>query len=360
MGVYDPHRHWLKGPTLRQDSKTWPKSSNAEVSLLLAEGLSITEVHQEAKPLSTKLSPITNPDPEIQEIRQLQEAMFTDEIQGKKTGLARNLGDYKDHELDKADEGVLLMDPRELLEDTSLTQIIDNTPEHVASGTETDINNEVASSPQTKSSDQRRAAAVQAIERINRWTRELIVASPTRIRTVPVVGVPHHLEVELNGLGEDCVISIWRAKCPSVASPTRIRTVPVVGVPHHLEVELNGLGEDCVISIWRVKCPSVASPTRIRTVPVVGVPHHLEVELNGLGEDCVMSIWRAKCPSVANPTRIRTVPVVGVPHHLEVELNGLGEDCVMSIWRAKCPSVANPTRIRTVPVVGVPHHLEVE
>ncbi|KAL4717362.1 hypothetical protein ACJJTC_017249 [Scirpophaga incertulas] len=165
---------------------------------------------------------------------------------------------------------------------------------------------------------------------------------------------------ELNGLGEDCVISIWRAKCPSVASPTRIRTVPVVGVPHHLEVELNGLGEDCVISIWRAKCPSVASPTRIRTVPVVGVPHHLEVELNGLGEDCVISIWRAKCPSVASPTRIRTVPVVGVPHHLEVELNGLGEDCVMSIWRAKCPSVANPTRIRTVPVVGVPHHLEVE
>ncbi|KAL4707556.1 hypothetical protein ACJJTC_000308 [Scirpophaga incertulas] len=225
----------------------------------------------------------------------------------------------KDHELDKADEGVLLMDPRELLEDTSLTQIIDNTPEHVASGTETDINNEVASSPQTKSSDQRRAAAVQAIERINRWTRALIVASPTRIRTVPVVGVPHHLEVELNGLGEDCVISIWRAKCPSVASPTRIRTDPVVGVPHHLEVELNGLGEDCVMSIWRAKCPSVANPTRIRTVPVVGVPHHLEVELNGLGEDCVMSIWRAKCPSVANPTRIRTVPVVGVPHHLEVE-----------------------------------------
>ncbi|KAL4717678.1 hypothetical protein ACJJTC_000827 [Scirpophaga incertulas] len=100
--------------------------------------------------------------------------MFTDEIQGKKTSLARNLGDSKDHELDKADEGVLLMDPRELLEDTSLTQIIDNTPEHVASGTETDINNEVASSPQTKSSDQRRAAAVQAIERINRWTRALM------------------------------------------------------------------------------------------------------------------------------------------------------------------------------------------
>ncbi|KAL4717277.1 hypothetical protein ACJJTC_017164 [Scirpophaga incertulas] len=266
--------------------------------------------------------------------------MFTDEIQGKKTSLARNLGDYKDHELDKADEGVLLMDPRELLENTSLIQIIDNTPEHVASGTETDINNEVAAIPQTKSSDQRRAAAVQAIERINRWTRELMS--------------------KLNGLGEDCVISIWRAKCPSVASPTRIRTVPVVGVPHHLEVELNGLGEDCVISIWRAKCPSVASPTRIRTVPVVGVPHHLEVELNGLGEDCVISIWRAKCPSVASPTRIRTVPVVGVPHHLEVELNGLGEDCVMSIWRAKCPSVANPTRIRTVPVVGVPHHLEVE
>ncbi|KAL4714951.1 hypothetical protein ACJJTC_003102 [Scirpophaga incertulas] len=295
------------------------------------------------------------------------------------TYFTTNEGDYKDHELDKADEGVLLMDPRELLEDTSLTQIIDNTPEHVASGTETDINNEVVSSPQTKSSDQRRAAAVQAIERINRWTRALIVASPTRIRTVPVVGVPHHLEVELNGLGEDCVISIRRAKCPSVASPTRIRTVPVVGVPHHLEVELNGLGEDCVISIWRAKCPSVASPTRIRTVPVVGVPHHLEVVLNGLGEDCVISIWRAKCPSVAsptrirtvpvggvphhfvaNPTRIRTVPVVGVPHHLEVELNGLGEDCVMSIWRAKCPSVASPTRIRTVPVVGVPHHLEVE
>ncbi|KAL4720189.1 hypothetical protein ACJJTC_013844 [Scirpophaga incertulas] len=85
-----------------------------------------------------------------------------------------NKGDSKDHELDKADEGVLLMDPRELLEDTRLTQIIDNTPEHVASGTETDINNEVASSPQTKSSDQRRAAAVQAIERINRWTRELM------------------------------------------------------------------------------------------------------------------------------------------------------------------------------------------
>ncbi|KAL4709810.1 hypothetical protein ACJJTC_001264 [Scirpophaga incertulas] len=85
-----------------------------------------------------------------------------------------NEGDSKDHELDKADEGVLLMDPRELLEDTSLTQIIDNTPEHVASGTETDINNEVASSPQTKSSDQRRAAAVQGIERINRWTRELM------------------------------------------------------------------------------------------------------------------------------------------------------------------------------------------
>ncbi|KAL4706009.1 hypothetical protein ACJJTC_014231 [Scirpophaga incertulas] len=138
--------------------------------------------------------------------------MFTDEIQGKKTSLARNLGNSpvnvddvvridtehisqtiplrtedsntcfptinegnsKDHELDKADEGVLLMDPRELLEDTSLTQIIDNTPEHVASGTETDINNKVASSPQTKSSDQRRAAAVQAIERINRWTRALM------------------------------------------------------------------------------------------------------------------------------------------------------------------------------------------
>ncbi|KAL4703484.1 hypothetical protein ACJJTC_014354 [Scirpophaga incertulas] len=121
-------------------------------------------------------------------------------------------------------------------------------------------------------------------------TIQLCVASPTRIRTVPVVGVPHHLEVELNGLGEDCVMSIWRAKCPSVANPTRIRTVPVVGVPHHLEVELNGLGEDCVISIWRAKCPSVASPTRIRIVPVVGVPHHLEVELNGLGEDCVEMI----------------------------------------------------------------------
>ncbi|KAL4713844.1 hypothetical protein ACJJTC_015498 [Scirpophaga incertulas] len=77
------------------------------------------------------------------------------------------------------------------------------------------------------------------------------VASPTRIRQFQWLGVPHHLEVELNGLGEDCVMSIWRAKCPSVANPTRIRTVPVVGVPHHLEVELNGLGEDCVISVWQ-------------------------------------------------------------------------------------------------------------
>ncbi|KAL4710007.1 hypothetical protein ACJJTC_015985 [Scirpophaga incertulas] len=314
----------------REDAKRTCEESNSKNNNFTTEMLLVQEsrnkegsrpikrditkkVHKRIKPTLTAFNDVVCIDTEhISQTVRLR-------TENSNTCFPTNEGDCKDHELDKADEGVLLMDPRELLEDTRLTQIIDNTPEHVASGTETDISNEVASSPQTKSSDQRRAAAVQAIERINRWTRELIVASPTRIRTVPVVGVPHHLEVELNGLGEDCVISIWRAKCPSVASPTRIRTVPVVGVPHHLEVELNGLGEDCVMSIWRAKSPSVANPTRIRTVPVVGVPHHLEVELNGLGEDCVMSIWRAKCPSVANPTRIRTVPVVGVPHHLEVE-----------------------------------------
>ncbi|XP_061728903.1 uncharacterized protein LOC133533851 [Cydia pomonella] len=88
---------WLDGPAfLRHDPKAWPKSPGIEVSLLLGEGLSNTENHQKDKTLPTKSNPVTNSDPQLQEIRQLQQTMFPEEVQGKKTSLARNLGLFCD------------------------------------------------------------------------------------------------------------------------------------------------------------------------------------------------------------------------------------------------------------------------
>ncbi|XP_063549129.1 uncharacterized protein LOC134756230 [Cydia strobilella] len=88
---------WLNGPDfLRQGAKTWPKNPGAEVTLLLGEGLSNTENQQKAKVLSTESSPVTNLDSQLQEIRQLQETMFPEEVQGKKTSLARSLGLFCD------------------------------------------------------------------------------------------------------------------------------------------------------------------------------------------------------------------------------------------------------------------------
>ncbi|XP_063384567.1 uncharacterized protein LOC134670677 [Cydia fagiglandana] len=81
----------------------------------------------------------------------------------------------KDHQkLSKNNENDLTMDQSELLENTSSTQIMETTPEPVPSGIDTEMNDEATSSHQAEPSDQRRVAAVQAMERIHRWTQELM------------------------------------------------------------------------------------------------------------------------------------------------------------------------------------------
>lgn len=73
------------------------------------------------------------------------------------------------HDLDKTMENDLTMDNGELLENPDLTQIRETAPEQVP---ETD--NEGTPNLQSEVRDQRRTAAVQALERIHRWTQELL------------------------------------------------------------------------------------------------------------------------------------------------------------------------------------------
>lgn len=88
---------WLSGPTfLRQDSKSWPKSPVVEVSLLLGEGLSNTDNHEKVEAQSVNLNSVTNLDPQLEEIRQLQKRMFPEEVQGKKTSLTGSLSLFCD------------------------------------------------------------------------------------------------------------------------------------------------------------------------------------------------------------------------------------------------------------------------
>lgn len=78
------------------------------------------------------------------------------------------------YQLNINNENNLIPDQRELLEDTRLAQIIETTPEQASHGSETETNNEATPCQPVESSDQRRAAAVQAMEKIHRWTQELM------------------------------------------------------------------------------------------------------------------------------------------------------------------------------------------